>query len=144
MFGEGPLQVTLAQRLAASGHDNRIQLCGFTPDIAYWMRAATLCVSVSDFEGHPNVVHEAASLGCPLLLSDIPAHRELLGDGDAAFVEARDAEVIAQALLRILDQPAAARRRADRALQTMSRFKLEHIAQAYMDTYREVLAARRH
>jgi glycosyltransferase involved in cell wall biosynthesis len=141
MFGEGPLEEGLARRLAETGLGSRILLGGFTSEIAVWMSAADLCVSVSAWEGHPNVVLEAASLGCPLVLSDIPAHREVIGDEAAVFVDEASVTDISDGILRTLDDPQAARRRARRALDAVSRFTLESVAQGYVEAYRQVLAA---
>jgi len=43
-------------------------------------RGATAFISLSTFEGFNLSAAEAATLGVPLLLSDIPAHRELFGN----------------------------------------------------------------
>ena len=42
------------------------------------MSSALAVVSASSHEGRPNSILEAMKLGVPVILSDIPAHRELL------------------------------------------------------------------
>lgn len=65
----------------------RVHHHGLVPreTLAQLYRGATAFVSLSDFEGFNLSAAEAAMLGVPLLLSDIPAHRELFG-GYAFFV----------------------------------------------------------
>ena len=45
-------------------------------------KLASCYVSASKTEGRPNAVLEAMAAGCPVLLSDIPAHRELVGPAE--------------------------------------------------------------
>ena len=47
------------------------------------MKSAAALVSPAIFEGSPNVVLEGMACGVPLVVSDIPEHRELLEDSAA-------------------------------------------------------------
>ncbi len=71
------------------------QLGGVTAraEVRWLLEHARVLVSVATLEAHPLTPAEAGSLGCPLLLSDIAAHREVAG-GHARYVPARphDAE----------------------------------------------------
>lgn len=139
MFGEGPLHGSLVQRLQESGLSARIEIQGFTHQIDAWMRAASLCVSVSGFEGHPNVVLEAASQGCPLVLSDIPAHREVLSEDAALYVPTDSVQAIAAGITRALDEPAATRRRAQMAIEAVQCLTLDSTVTSYIDVYTRLL-----
>ena len=57
------------------------------------LKRADFLVSTSLFEGEPNAVLEAMECGCPLVVSDIPAHRELLGE-DALYAAPGEAGAI--------------------------------------------------
>lgn len=63
--------------------------------------AATACLQPSLFEGWSTTVEEAKSLGRPLLLSDIPVHREQ-ADGLASFFPALNPEALADSVERIV------------------------------------------
>jgi glycosyltransferase involved in cell wall biosynthesis len=58
------------------------QLGGVTAraEVRWLLDNARALVSVASLEAHPLTPAEAGSLGCPLLLSDIAAHREVAGD----------------------------------------------------------------
>ena len=98
MFGEGWKEDELRKRHSKSGVTDRVFVNSYTDDIWQWMADASVLVSLSEFEGQPNTVLEAAALGCPLLLSDIPAHRELIGDNGACYVGDFTAAAVADAV----------------------------------------------
>lgn len=143
MFGEGPLHGRLAQRLQESGLSGKIEMLGFTNQIGSWMKAASLCISVSGFEGHPNVVLEAASLGCPLVLSDIPAHREVLGEDAALYVPTDSVNAIAAGVAHVLDEPVLAGRRAQQALEAVRCLTVDSTVASYIDVYAHTLNQRK-
>lgn len=138
MFGEGPEHAAAAQRIATAGMTDRIALPGYSPRLQAWMAAAAVCVSVSHFEGHPNVVIEAAAAGCPLVLSDIPAHRELFDERSASFVPADAPAAIARSVLDSLHNPAAARERAARARAIAAQYDLPATVASYRTLYEQV------
>jgi glycosyltransferase involved in cell wall biosynthesis len=62
--------------------------------VSWLLRSATALVSMAALEAHPLTPAEAGAAGCPLVLSDIAAHREVAGD-HAAFVPVGAVEVLA-------------------------------------------------
>jgi glycosyltransferase involved in cell wall biosynthesis len=143
VFGEGPLSRSLAESIRETELQGRIELAGVTADLASWLRAASACISVSLFEGNPNVVLEAAAVGCPLVVSDIAAHREILDEETALFVPTHPAEAVAAGIQRALDDPTAARMRARRAADRARGWTAESVADKYLAAYSETLARRR-
>ena len=92
-----------------------VLLPGFVPDptLACLYAAATAVALPSLAEGFGLPAVEAAACGAPVLLSDLPAHRESLGDGGLYFAP-RDAAALAAALTLMVDDPEARRRLAAR------------------------------
>lgn len=138
MLGEGPLRNDIEAHILQSRHVGRIRLMGYSPDIFSWMKSASVLVAPSLWEGSPNVVIEAMASECPLVLSDIQAHREIVGDDGARFCDARSADSVAEAALNVLRNPREAKVRATRALARVSVYSIEHAAQQYMSLYEEV------
>ncbi|MGW4441996.1 glycosyltransferase [Streptomyces sp. NPDC004682] len=68
-------------------------------------------VSMSRFEGVPISILEARQHGLPLVLTDIPGHRDGAGTSPAAFVPVDDTAAFADQVLALLDGPA--KRQAD-------------------------------
>lgn len=58
--------------------DNRFEFRGKVDNVVGYMAAANLLLSSSLSEGMPMAVLEASMAGLPVLLSDIPAHREVV------------------------------------------------------------------
>lgn len=58
--------------------DYRFEFRGKVNNVSDYMKAADLLVSASLSEGMPMAVLEASMAGLPVLLSDIPAHREIV------------------------------------------------------------------
>lgn len=143
LFGEGPLREVLVEQLGRNALQHRIRLLDYTHELWGWMRRASVFVSVSLFEGCPNTVLEAAVQRCPVVVSDIPQHRELLDAGDAVFVSPHDARDIARGILDVLRDPDGANPRAQRACEKVAQFTIHSVGREYLDLYNEIVAARR-
>ncbi len=104
------------------------------------MRSASIFVSPSLYEPFGLAVAEAARVGLPLVLSDIPTFRELW-DGAAIFVPPRDPEVLAAALDHLAADPTERRRLGDAARLRSRRFTPDAQAKAMLGLYRTLAGA---
>lgn len=139
LFGEGPLQDDVERMIAATPHADRIHLCGFADSLGAWMNHASATVAVSDFEGHPNVVIEAAAAGCPLILSDISAHREIFTHAEAKFVNGHDPVDIGQGILAVINKDIDTEKMAARAQQLVNACQVETQIDKYLEFYKIAL-----
>jgi glycosyltransferase involved in cell wall biosynthesis len=100
--------VAIRQRIDELGLAAHVLLPGFVPDetLACLYTAATAVALPSLAEGFGLPAVEAAACGAPVLLSDLPAHRESLGDGGLYF-SPRDATALAASLDTMFDDEAA-------------------------------------
>ena len=91
------------ERARALGIGDRVVFPGFVADdvLAALYRRAVLVVNPSLAEGFGLTAVEAAACGAAVVLSDLPAHRETLGDA-AAFFAPRRAEELAERLRGLL------------------------------------------
>ncbi|MEA4948489.1 MAG: glycosyltransferase, partial [Petrimonas sp.] len=86
LCGQGEEEGALRQRVYGNNRlRTRVFFLSYQMNVWSLMKNCQLFVSLSSFEGSPNAVIEAAACGLQLLLSDIPAHRETIGD-DASYV----------------------------------------------------------
>ena len=97
----------LRAAIEREGVGDDVVLPGFVDDETlaglYCGAAAVVLPSLAEGFGLPAV--EAAASGAPVVLSDIPAHRESLGDA-AMFFPPDDVDALAAALERIVSEPA--------------------------------------
>jgi len=102
LLGDGPLREKCS-RLAAGR--NNIRMPGFVENVEDYLGAADVFVSASLTEGCPNAVMEAMACGLPVVLSDIPAHREILAFDERAglLFTTEDAASLSAALARSRD-----------------------------------------
>jgi len=140
--GDGPLRDGVARLVDDEGLGERIRLLGHVGNLWSLMKRADVVVSASMYEGSPNVVLEAMACGCPLVVSDIPGHRELLDDQTAIFVSPTGPRELADAIAAVLGDPAAAAERARRALERVERYSLASVARQYTEVYRDVCTRR--
>jgi len=141
-FGEGPLKAMVDRWASTLPADRGFHAKGYAPDLWPMMKQASVLVSPSVFEGAPNVVLEAMACGVPLVVSDIPAHRELLDAESAMLVDASSPVLLADAIDAVLQDPIGAARRAAVALRRAARFDLRATARRYDDMYRDVISQR--
>jgi glycosyltransferase involved in cell wall biosynthesis len=139
--GEGPLRDRLRSLATALGIESRVRFPGYVTNLWAWMKRADVFLSPSLFEGHPNTVLEAAACGCPLVISDIAAHREFLDDSAAVLIPAQDTDALEAGIVGVLDHPGAARRRVERAAEVMAQWSTESIARRYEQVYLDVMGA---
>jgi glycosyltransferase involved in cell wall biosynthesis len=140
LFGEGPLTTKLAEKISGSRSPSRFILGGYRSDLAQWMRRAAVFVSPSLFEGNPNSVLEAMAIGCPLVVSDIPEHREVLNEHSALFCSVHSTLQIASQIGEVLADPQSAARRAAMAKTLVKELSIASAADQYANLYRSILS----
>jgi glycosyltransferase involved in cell wall biosynthesis len=140
--GIGPLEPMVRAMIAESGVAGQVLMPGFVPDVGSWLRRADVLIFLSWFEGNPNAVVEALAHGTPVVLSDIPAHRELVDAQSGMLVNAASAADAERALRATLDDPLAARERAERARRSLAGRSPDVVAERYISIYERVLGGR--
>jgi glycosyltransferase involved in cell wall biosynthesis len=136
--GDGPLRHKAEAYVRASAYEERIRLLGERDDVWGLMKAGDAFVSTSSFEGQPNAVLEAMACSCPLVVSDIPAHREFLDDETATIVPL-DKDGFVGAILNVLQGSETIRRRTLKAKLRISAITPANAAAAYEAVYREAI-----
>ena len=80
--------------------------------------------------------------GLPCVTTDVPGCREAVRDGDnGLLVPAKDSSALADAIERLLRDPALARKMGERGRQRLEQeFSARHVNESTLALYREMLA----
>jgi glycosyltransferase involved in cell wall biosynthesis len=121
VLGEGaerPALEALAHRLGVA---DRVFLRGREPDVAAWLRRASVLVHPARWEGFGMGVLEAMLAGLPLVASRVSSLPELIVEGETGIlVPPDDPAALALAVARALEEPELGRAGEARARQEFS------------------------
>jgi glycosyltransferase involved in cell wall biosynthesis len=145
LVGDGPLRAQIVQLAKSLGIDSNLILTGRldAAGVLKWLHASDVFTMVSAVEGLPCSLIEAMSTGLPALVSEIPAHTQLVDTEIHGLVTPMgNLEAIARGLIRLLDDSemrarmgAAARRRI------LDQYATPRVVSCYETLFREVLAS---
>jgi glycosyltransferase involved in cell wall biosynthesis len=125
-----------------SGLGGAVRFLGARGDVAELLCAADVFVVPSRWEGFGSVLLEAMALEAPIVASDLPAVREVVGD-DALLVPPDRPDALAAAVTAALADPDGAVRRAARARERfLATFTIDRVADGMAGFYRRALAGR--
>jgi glycosyltransferase involved in cell wall biosynthesis len=111
IVGDGPESDHLSSVARQMGLADRVHLLGTVSrlDLCRWFQTASVFVTLSAHEAFGIAVLEAVVAGSPVVASDIPAHRELVGlvGADAITLISRfsDPSAVAKAVLKAVSGP---------------------------------------
>lgn len=106
VLGEGPEREALTRLARETGVEQRVHLLGRVPDVAAWLRRASLLVHPARWEGFGLGVLEAMLAGLPVVASRVSSLPELVADGETGLlVPPDDPAALAEAVARALDLP---------------------------------------
>lgn len=142
LCGEGALRSEVEALVDKEGLIGRVMIAGYVENLWQIMKSAGLFIAVSTHEGLPNAVLEAMACRCPLLVSDIPAHRRLLDGEKAFFVNPNDVSAIAEGISACLERRDEAKERAEKAGKAALAFSVQAIVDQYETVYNGILSGR--
>lgn len=90
LCGEGPERPALESLAKELEVLENVRFLGYVSNVYGWMKSADVLVMPSRYEGMPNSLIEAAAVGCRICLSDIDAHREIIGPESGYFFDCDD------------------------------------------------------
>ena len=144
VIGDGPEHTTLSQRVRTLGLDGSVRLLGALPDDAevraWYGRASVFCLP-SEQEGFGIVFLEAMASGLPVVSTTAAAIPEVVPDGEVGLlVPPRDPAALAEALLRLLQDPALRARLRDAGRLHAGRYGWDRVADRFLEAVAPLLA----
>ncbi len=144
LLGDGPLRAEIVDALDKVGLSNRVHITGTVvrDEVYRYLWRADFFVSASRGEGLPVAVLEAMACECPVILSDIPPHREIarLAPG-IPLVPAGDVACLSDAITKMLGMGPAERKRLGAGLRRCveEHFSVRSMNDAYGAVYRDLV-----
>src|SRR4029077_4431307 len=135
--GEGELLEALRARARPLG--NRIRFLGWCADVEQVYAASDVVMLTSDNEGMPVSLIEAAAVGIPAVTTRVGSAPEGVLDGVTGLVTAPDAQDLADAAGRLLDDDQLRQRLGDAArLRASERFGAARLVDDIASLYEQV------
>lgn len=142
IVGEGPDRALFQQQAAASGFGDRIRFEGFQPAPQRYMLAADIMVLPSRREPFGLVLAEARACGTAIVASDVDGIPEALDGGRAGILFwPIDPIQLADALRRLLGDPAELAEWRRRASVGLDWLHVDRAARETLEVYRELVPA---
>jgi len=145
-LGDGPELPRLRQLTEQLGIAHLVTFLGRRPDPGAVLRdAVDIVVTAARQEAFPLNVLEAGFFGLPVVASDIAPHQEsIVPEVTGVLVAPDDPVKFADALTRLMDDPALRRRIGDAARERVrDHFVIDRYVRAFTSLYDDLLAAPR-
>ncbi len=139
--GAGPYEAELRRRIQEGNSDGQVLMLGWRDDISQLLTLADVFVFPSHHEGHPGAVVEAMFASKPIIVSDIPVHRETVTHGETALLVAVKREKpLAEAMLTLLrDEELRAKLGTQARERALQLYHIDQIAEQHSAIYRNVV-----
>jgi glycosyltransferase involved in cell wall biosynthesis len=143
IVGDGPWSSQVESYRQRSIHASRIHVLGHRQDVAAWMKRSQLVILPTRYEGMPNVILEAMSLGRAVVTTDVEGVAELLGDDPTQMIPKDDWNHWAE---RVIELGRDAQRCGELGQSNQKRahddFALNTQLQRYVNLYEEIFIGR--
>lgn len=141
MIGDGPCMSDLYLEATRLGLKDNIIWYG-----AIWqkdlvkeiIKRADVFVSASQYEGFPISILEGMSYGLPMILSNIPPHKEIVGKEGLFFNFDSDYSTFIEQLLIFYQDYDLRKKMVDGSLKRVKYYEMKNTINSYLDVYEEV------
>jgi len=144
LIGEGPLRAGLVAYARELGLEEDVGFLGSRQDIPRLLALLEVAVLPSLEEGLPNAVLEAMAAGRPVVATAVGGTPEAVRHGETGLlVPPGESRALADAVLRLLQDPAGARRMGEEGRRWVAeRFGIAAMVREYEAVYEGLVAAR--
>ena len=141
LVGHGPLEDELRAQAREFHIADHVTFLGFCDDIPSVLAATDVFVLASLWEGMPNAVLEAMAAGIPVVATRVEGTLDIIEDGETGvLVMPKDIPALVSSILRLLGDPARARRLGEAAqAHVRAHFLLDAMVHRHEELYARLL-----
>lgn len=142
IYGDGPDEDLIREMLIERGLDKKVILAGKVDNVLEKISDSKLFILSSDYEGIPNAVIEALSVGIPCVCTDCSpgGARILIEDGDNGFIVPRnDAVALSTKAEEVFANPELAKKMSENALLIVDKFSESAISSKWCEVIYSLL-----
>ena len=142
LYGEGDYLNNYKKQVKELGLEECVSFPGYVKNLAAQIREDGIFVLSSDFEGIPNALIEAMSVGIPVVATDCtpggPAFLTQNGKR-GLLVPVRDAEAMFLAILKLIENPLIAREMSEKEIAIVSELDINVINKQWIDFFKKIV-----
>lgn len=137
--GQGQLAEDIAALHDELGLGDRFKLLGYRSDVPDLLAAVDIFTLSSTSEGLPVSIMEAMNAGLPVVATAVGGVPEAVTDGESGVVvPPRNSQALAEALLRLAENPDLRRRMGTAGKRLSTRFDIRTAVKVQQDAYAEL------
>lgn len=141
--GDGEERTQFVSMVNQLNITEKVQYLGYQSNVYPLMQSCDMLVLPSWFEGMPNVLLEALQIGLPCIVSDIPAHHDIVGDQNCALLfDPSDPKTLAACITLLCKDQTIARGLAEKGRTVAADYRPEVMARHYHALYERMLQHR--
>jgi glycosyltransferase involved in cell wall biosynthesis len=139
ILGDGPARDRLEEIANQSRFQDDIYFTGYVPDVYPFLPNFDISVFPSLWEGFGLTPVESMAAKRPVVGTDIPPFREVIGDA-GALVEPEDESALAKAVNSLIESPVRRRELGQKGYErAIENFSIERTVKEYASLYRELV-----
>jgi glycosyltransferase involved in cell wall biosynthesis len=143
LIGDGSEKAGLEEFVRAQGLADRVRFHGTVPDAARYISAFDAFVLSSRSEGTPVTLLEAIAARVPVVVTSVGGVPDVVGPAEALLVPPEEPRALAEAIRSVIQDPAAAARRAEAAAHRLhANFGMERWIDAHDRVYNLIVSNR--
>jgi glycosyltransferase involved in cell wall biosynthesis len=145
LAGDGPLRAEIEARVTRAHLGDRVKFAGEITDVREFWRDRHVAILLSDSEGFPNALLEAAFAGRPAIATRTGGTPEVVGDGGILVALDDPGAAASAAMTDLIDDPQG-RERLGRAIwqHVADCYSIERMIQGHLEALEETIAITAH
>lgn len=143
VVGDGQCRESLEKLTSELELTHHVHFMGIRDNVLGLLAESDCSALSSDYEGMPLFILESLAAGTPIVATDVGAVSRLVQDGETGYVvPPRDPQRMAEAILRVLDDPVTHRHMRARCKSLAEKYTIESVSRQFGELYTKLARER--